>query len=246
LLGLKKKKPKPKVRKQEAPEKDRSFFPRWSFGESNIFNFLQGQSPISAILGLGMGVGSTFLPIKTETMSGGKYSVCFTPSVSGCANLISSYINSAKRTIYVQAYTFTSADLAESLIRAKRRGVKVSIILDKTQKADLYSQCARFIASKINVVFDPICGIAHNKVMIIDQRYVVTGSYNFTKGAETRNAENVLVFDDKHLAAKYFSNWNMRYLAAEKKMNKTYEYEKKYGVKVKKTPQSTFSRFKKK
>ena len=49
--------------------------------------------------------------------------------------------------------------------------------------------------------------IAHNKVMLIDDREVLSGSFNFTKAAEESNAENLLVIDDSALAAKYLANW---------------------------------------
>ena len=52
--------------------------------------------------------------------------------------------------------------------------------------------------------------IAHNKVMILDLENVVTGSFNFTKGAQKRNAENVIVIHDAGLAQKYYDNWNAR------------------------------------
>ncbi len=49
--------------------------------------------------------------------------------------------------------------------------------------------------------------IAHNKVMIIDKAKVITGSFNFTKAAEEKNAENVLIIKDKALAKVYIENW---------------------------------------
>ena len=49
--------------------------------------------------------------------------------------------------------------------------------------------------------------IAHNKVMIIDGETVVTGSFNFTRAAEGKNAENLLVIRDKNLAVRYAENW---------------------------------------
>lgn len=49
--------------------------------------------------------------------------------------------------------------------------------------------------------------IAHNKVMIIDDRIVITGSFNFTKAAEEKNAENLLIIDSPALAAKYVANF---------------------------------------
>jgi len=53
-------------------------------------------------------------------------------------------------------------------------------------------------------------GIAHNKVMIIDRKKVITGSFNFTNAADNRNAENVLLIEDSELAATYIDNWKNR------------------------------------
>jgi phosphatidylserine/phosphatidylglycerophosphate/cardiolipin synthase-like enzyme len=49
--------------------------------------------------------------------------------------------------------------------------------------------------------------IAHNKIRVIDEAVVVTGSFNFTTAAEAHNAENLLVIRDAELAAKYLANW---------------------------------------
>lgn len=54
---------------------------------------------------------------------------------------------------------------------------------------------------------DAAHAIAHNKVMIIDGETVITGSFNFTKAAEEKNAENLLVIHDRALATKYMENW---------------------------------------
>jgi phosphatidylserine/phosphatidylglycerophosphate/cardiolipin synthase-like enzyme len=56
-------------------------------------------------------------------------------------------------------------------------------------------------------LLDAAHAIAHNKVMIIDNAAVITGSFNFSKAAEERNAENLLVVHSRELAAKYFKNW---------------------------------------
>ena len=49
--------------------------------------------------------------------------------------------------------------------------------------------------------------IAHNKVMIIDEEILITGSFNFTKAAEEKNAENLLIIRDKAIASLYIRNW---------------------------------------
>jgi len=56
--------------------------------------------------------------------------------------------------------------------------------------------------------------IAHNKIMVIDRECVITGSFNFTKAAEEKNAENILVIrGDPDLTSKYIGNfdWHLRH-----------------------------------
>jgi len=57
--------------------------------------------------------------------------------------------------------------------------------------------------------------IAHNKVMVIDEVIVITGSFNFTNSAETRNAENFLVLKSAELAQRYKSQWQSHWTHAE-------------------------------
>ena len=55
----------------------------------------------------------------------------------------------------------------------------------------------------IPVLIDAKHAIAHNKVMIIDGKTVITGSFNFTKAAEEQNAESLVIIKDSSLANKY-------------------------------------------
>ena len=59
----------------------------------------------------------------------------------------------------------------------------------------------------ITVLIDDAHAIAHNKVMIIDGKTVITGSFNFTKGAEEKNAENLMILENSELANVYMENW---------------------------------------
>jgi len=51
--------------------------------------------------------------------------------------------------------------------------------------------------------------IAHNKVMVLDDAVVISGSFNFTKQAENSNAENFLMIQSADLAGKYTENWQV-------------------------------------
>jgi phosphatidylserine/phosphatidylglycerophosphate/cardiolipin synthase-like enzyme len=134
------------------------------------------------------------------------WEVYFSPH-GGCTESIIRELNNAKSTILVQAYSFTSAPIAKALLNAHKRGIKVEVILDKSQKTQKYSSATFLYNQRIPVKIDAKHAIAHNKVMIIDGGTVITGSFNFTKAAEEKNAENLLVIRDRKLAEQYTKNW---------------------------------------
>lgn len=132
--------------------------------------------------------------------------VYFSPN-SGSTAAIVREIERARVEILVQAYSFTSAPIAKALLKAHKRGVKVQAILDKSQKSQKYSSASFLIHSGIPTFIDERHAIAHNKIILIDGTVVITGSFNFTKAAEERNAENLLIIRSKGLAKPYLENW---------------------------------------
>ena len=130
--------------------------------------------------------------------------VYFSPR-GGCTDAVVREIGKAKTEVLVQAYSFTSEPIAQALAAAKKRGVQVEAVIDKGQ---LKRSAAPILeAAKIKVVWDGKHAIAHNKIVIVDRKVVLTGSFNFSAGAETRNAENLLVLHDPELARRYATNW---------------------------------------
>src|SRR5262249_34657345 len=117
-------------------------------------------------------------------------SVYFSPG-GGCTDAVVRALASARRDVPVQAYSFTSAPIAKALIEAQKRGVAVHVLLDKSNVTAQYSSATFLTHAAIPVAIDSHHAIAHNKVMIIDDTTVVTGSFNFTKAAEQANAENL-------------------------------------------------------
>jgi len=132
--------------------------------------------------------------------------VYFIPK-GGCTNAIINEIEQAKTEILVQAYSFTSAPIAKALVDAHKRGVSVEAILDKSQRTEKYSGATFLANNRIPVYIDAAHAIAHNKIIIIDKQTVITGSFNFTKAAESKNAENLLIITSKDLADYYLDNW---------------------------------------
>jgi phosphatidylserine/phosphatidylglycerophosphate/cardiolipin synthase-like enzyme len=103
---------------------------------------------------------------------------------------------------------------------AHARGVDVQVILDKTsarasRSGSRYSAATYLANAGVPVWIDTTVAVAHSKVMIIDGTTVITGSFNFTTAAQSRNAENLLVLDDPTLAAQYRTNWEQRRAVSE-------------------------------
>jgi phosphatidylserine/phosphatidylglycerophosphate/cardiolipin synthase-like enzyme len=105
--------------------------------------------------------------------------------------------------------------IGEALKASQGRGVDVRVLLDKSsarvsKSGSRYSAATYLTNAGIPVWVDVKPAIAHNKVMVIDGLRVITGSFNFTASAQSRNAENLLVIEDPVLAAAYRGNWERR------------------------------------
>jgi phosphatidylserine/phosphatidylglycerophosphate/cardiolipin synthase-like enzyme len=105
------------------------------------------------------------------------WDVYFSPR-GGATFAIRQALDNAKSSVLVQAYSFTSAPIAEALVKAHRRGVKVQVLLDKSQRTEKYSSADFLANAGITTKIDAAHAIAHNKVMIIDKEIVITGSFS--------------------------------------------------------------------
>ncbi len=138
--------------------------------------------------------------------------VCFTPNQS-CLPKVVKYINDANLSILLLGYSFTSKPITQALIEAKKRGVKVRIVLDYSQKTQKYSKevIEILLNEHMEVKFDHSVKIAHNKILVIDNLYILTGSYNWTHSAEFKNAENLLFIKSRDVAKKYTEYFEERW-----------------------------------
>jgi len=137
---------------------------------------------------------------------------CFTPE-EDCAAFITERIDSTTtgEEVLVQAYGFTHVGILGALTKAKKRGVEVSVILDESNESARYTGATFMKNNGIPVFIDYLPAIAHSKVIIIDDRMVITGSFNFTKAAAARNVENVVaISDDPTTTSRYRENWHSR------------------------------------
>jgi phosphatidylserine/phosphatidylglycerophosphate/cardiolipin synthase-like enzyme len=134
--------------------------------------------------------------------------VCFSPH-GGCTETVVRELNGARSEVLIQAYSFTSAPIAKAIVEARKRGVKVEAVLDKSNRTDRYSAATFLKDQGCDVLIDATHAIAHNKIMIIDEKTIITGSFNFTKKAEESNAENLLIIrGNPKLTQKYLANFH--------------------------------------
>ncbi len=134
--------------------------------------------------------------------------VFFSPK-GGCTEAVVREITAARHEVLVQAYSCSSKPIAEALVAAKTRGVQVTILLDKSNEAETYSDLPLFQDQGLAPLIDAHHAIAHNKVMVIDRKTVLTGSFNFTHQAETENAENLLIIKGRpELLNAYRANFD--------------------------------------
>lgn len=154
-----------------------------------------------------MAVSLALIPTLRAVPDEPALQVYFSPN-HGATRAVVDALHAAKTTVLVQAYSFTSAAIAKALVEAHGRGIDVRVILDRKETGSKYSSADFLAHARIVTLIDGAHAIAHNKVIVIDGKAVITGSFNFTTAAEQRNAENLLVIQDRALAARYTENWH--------------------------------------
>ncbi len=146
-------------------------------------------------------------PVPAEREDG--IAVFFSPN-GGALPAVVEVVNSAQRTLDVQAYLLTTKEIAGAIAKAHQRGVKVRVVMDGDKAGDEYSAATYLDNAGVPVWLDNEHKEAHNKVMLVDNKLIVTGSFNFTRAADEDNAENLLVISGKpKLYAAYAKNFEL-------------------------------------
>ena len=140
-----------------------------------------------------------------STISQGEYIIPSYPGFSSktshtIENEVIHYINNAEQEIYMNGYGFTSEEIAKSIINAHQRGINVYILLDRSNeqnRSKILDMLSRYIQeaksqkdqASFEIYIRDISGIHHAKVIIVDEKILILGSYNWTKSAKTKNDE---------------------------------------------------------
>lgn len=141
-----------------------------------------------------------------------KIKVLFSPQDKIIDNEIITIIQKAKKSIYIPIFFITHKEIKDELIKAHKRGIDIKVINDATNAHSKYTIHKELRKSGIKVKTENYAGKMHMKAMFVDGRISIIGSMNFTKSANNKNDENVLIIDNEEIA-KYFEKtfiylWN--------------------------------------
>lgn len=129
-------------------------------------------------------------------------SVYFSP-YDHVSDYIIERINSAQKSVYIPVFVITHNAISNSIIAAKSRGVDVRIIVDANSAFTINTKLKFLRQNKIPVKVENYAGKLHSKSIIIDDKYLIAGSMNFSNSGENKNDENVLIIEDEKLAKIY-------------------------------------------
>lgn len=140
----------------------------------------------------------------------------FFSATDGCESHIVKAIDSAKQSIYIAAYSLTSREISEAIVKAHERGLDVKIITDPEQASKKFSKLNFLRKNGVDIRYPLyeskgkrfLTPKMHHKFIIFDNSYVMTGSYNLTASAEELNDENcVFVYDDQNVVQKFLQEF---------------------------------------
>ena len=156
-----------------------------------------------------LGAGAT----QAQAPAGQVIDVAFSPN-EGSEALVVKAIASARGSIAVAAYSFTSPVVAKALLNASKRGVDVRVVVDENGNKSKASLAALNLLAGAGIPTRTISrySIHHDKYMVVDKITVQTGSFNYSKAAAKSNSENVVViWNNPDLALTFLKHWQDRF-----------------------------------
>ena len=134
--------------------------------------------------------------------------IAFSPQSYTVERLLRPLIKGSELYIDIPVFFLTHKKLTGDLIAAHQRGVKVRIIIDATAAKNGYTKHEILRAAGIQVKVESWGGKMHMKSAVIDGKYMVVGSMNWTSAGERDNDENTQVVYSKKHAEQMHSFFN--------------------------------------
>jgi len=155
-------------------------------------------------------------PNQVTQFEGAAVETYFSPD-DGVAAHILNLLNDAKESIHFMAFSFTSDELGAVIREKAAEGLTVAGVMEAEQvKSNIGTEFDPFAHTRLDVHLDGNDGLMHHKIMIIDGEIVITGSYNFSRSAETRNDENMIFIYNREIAELFLQEFEKVYKQAQR------------------------------
>jgi phosphatidylserine/phosphatidylglycerophosphate/cardiolipin synthase-like enzyme len=152
-------------------------------------------------------------PSPRVAVDGVDVEVYFSPD-DGVARRLERLVGEAEESIDVMAFAFTADGLAEAMLERRQAGVRLRGVVERDQADSAGAEFLHLLEAGVDIRLDNSYGNLHHKVILIDGDTVVTGSYNFTRSAETANDEALLILRSPWLAAAFGEEFDRRFAGA--------------------------------
>lgn len=180
------------IRSSRLPDRERAVL------RSRIFDFVKLQSD-----NIAQEVLLTWLEEANKTLvkpigdNNQHFSEVYFSPGDECLNAIKNRIISSFKTIDICIFTISDNRISDLLIDALKRKVKIRLLTDNDKLWDLGSDVEELCRAGVPIKIDSTSNHMHHKFALFDGKYLLTGSYNWTRSAAERNHENVMITTDK-------------------------------------------------
>jgi len=140
-------------------------------------------------------------------INGSGIAVIFTSEDPALEQAIIPMVNDATKSVRFLAFSFTDYPLAEAMIKRSKAGVDVAGVFEKVGSEIDAAEFDTLLCAQVPVRQDGNSSFMHNKVIVVDERFVITGSFNFSTNAEESNDENVIIIDNPEIARLYMQDF---------------------------------------
>lgn len=132
-----------------------------------------------------------------------------------CRNAIIQQINAARRTLDICVFTISDDRISESILAAHQRSIKIRIVSDNDKSGDRGSDIHRLAQAGVPIRLDRSSYHMHHKYALVDDNYLITGSFNWTRSASDKNQENIILLDDQSLVSEFAEQFDSLWLRYE-------------------------------
>ncbi|HEX6036093.1 MAG TPA: phospholipase D-like domain-containing protein, partial [Anaerolineales bacterium] len=146
-------------------------------------------------------------------VNGSRIVVVFTSEDPALENAIIPIVKSATQSIRFLTFSFTDYPLADAMSQRFQAGVDVAGVFEKVGSETEAAELRTLMCRKVPAKQDGNPGFLHHKLIVVDERIVITGSMNYSTNAEVNNDENVIIIDNADIARLYIQEfervWNL-------------------------------------